>query len=148
MEKSVSFAEIIALAVKGEEDAITFYEKVAEIVIKPELRDRCKALAKEEGYHRDMLLKLHSKMVSGDEALPKISGNADTAEGGFPIALNDVESMLQFAIAREEEAEEFYKKAAAKAEGFAQGVFNRLAEIENGHAQTLQIELDALREEA
>jgi rubrerythrin len=144
MKEDMSPAEIIALAVKGEEDAIAYYKKVAEVMTRLELSEKCLALAKEEAGHRDMLLQLYRKMVGPDEKLPDIPVDADTAEGGFPIALNDIGSVIEYAVAREEEAEDFYRKAAERIEDeSAKRLFNQLADIERAHAQMFRAEKEA-----
>jgi rubrerythrin len=144
MKKNLSMAEIIALAIRGEEDAITYYKKVSNAMARPDLREKCLTLAKEEERHRDMLLQLYRRMTGGEEELPDIPAETGTAEGGLPVALNDIESVLEYAVAREEEAEDFYRKAAERTEDEeAKKLFNQLADIENGHAQMFRAEKEA-----
>lgn len=146
MEKDLTSVEVIGLAVKSEEDAAEFYEKVAKIVKNDLVRAKYESLAKEELGHRQILVNLYKRLTGEDKAPPKVSGNAKTAEAGFPIALNVMEDVLKFAIAREQEARSFYEKAAAKTNDLTgKRTFEYLADIERGHEISLKTELDAYR---
>ncbi len=146
MNTDYTAIEAIGLAIKGEEDAIEFYQKVSDLVKNELVRAKYISLAKEELGHRILLVNLYKKMTGEKNEPPKIYSNIPTAEMGFPIALENLEDILNFAIAREQEAQAFYKKAASKTTDISgKRTFEYLADIERGHELMLKAELDAYK---
>lgn len=146
MEKDLTAVEVIGLAIRSEEDAAEFYAKVAKLVKNDLVRAKYESLAKEELSHRQILVNLYKRLTGEEKAPPKIPGSPKTAEGGFPIALEAMEDILNFAIAREQEAQSFYRKAAVQTtDPTGKRTFEYLADIELGHETSLKVELDAYR---
>lgn len=146
MEKNLTSVEAVGLAIRSEEDAAEFYNKVAKLVKNDLVRAKYESLAKEEVGHRLILVNLYKRMTGENTAPPPIPGRPSTAEGGFPMALEAMEDILNFAIAREQEAQVFYKKAAtATADISGKRTFEYLADIERGHELSLKAELDAYK---
>lgn len=142
MEELTS-VEIIAIAIRSEEDAADFYGRVSKMVKNDLVKSKYESLAREEVGHRHMLISLYKKMTGGVNP-PKFTQSPTTAEGGIPIAMDNLEDMLKFAIARENEAEKVYGGAAKKCrERETQRIFQYLSGIERGHANALELELEA-----
>jgi len=146
MQRDKDMADILACAIKAEEDAVSFYEKLEQIAKRESVKGKCRDLAHDERGHRDILLKISSKLIGEGQGLPSVSPERKTAEEGFPVALNDLRSLMLFAIAREEEAERFYVEAADKTDDEEiKNVLLQLASIEKGHAILLEEELKHIR---
>ena len=142
MMKDLTSVEIIGLAIKSEDDAAEFYGAVAKTVKNDLVREKYESLAREEIGHKHVLTELYKKMT-GEMTVPKIKGNYATAEYGHPISMDNMEELLQFAIARENEAEAYYMNAAKQAiDNNGKRILEYLASIERGHANMLEIELE------
>ncbi len=142
MEKDLTSIEVIGLAIKSEDDAAKFYAAVAKTIKNDLIREKYESLVREEVGHKHMLTGLYKKMT-GESSPPKIDGDPETAEYGHPISMDDMEDLLRFAIAREKEAEVYYKNASGQVEdNNVKRTLEYLASIERGHATMLEIELE------
>jgi rubrerythrin len=147
MMKNLTSVEIIGLAIKGEDDAAEFYGSIARVVKNELVREKYESLAREEIGHKHILTELYKKMT-GEVSVPKITGDFKTAEYGHPVSVNELEELLQFAIARENEAEAYYMDAAKQAgDNNGKRILEYLASIEHGHATMLEIELENYRKD-
>ncbi|MFH1652858.1 MAG: ferritin family protein [Pseudomonadota bacterium] len=139
-----SAEEIIKLAIRGEEDAAAFYHKVSKMIKNDLVRARYESLAREEEQHRHILISLYHRLTGKveDPILPE--GDFETAEGGFPVALDSIEDALKFAIERESQAAEFYRKLAERTDDHdGKKILDYLADIERSHKNMLESELEA-----
>ncbi|OGQ48846.1 MAG: hypothetical protein A3I09_03900 [Deltaproteobacteria bacterium RIFCSPLOWO2_02_FULL_47_10] len=145
MEKELTLIEIIGLAIRSEEDAALFYGRVAKLIKNDIGRAKYKSLAKEEGRHRKLLVGLYCRITGENRPPVKIAGRPVTAEGGFPVIVTSIEDSIRLAIAREEEAEAFYKNGAKKAvdDDTSFKILRYLADMEHGHSLLLKAELEA-----
>ena len=144
MKDNLTPVEIIGLAIRSEEEASAFYGHISKLVKNELVRSKYESLAREEGRHREMLVALYRKMTGEKGAPPKIPGDPATAEGGFPVENASIEDLLNFAIAREQEARRFYTKAAERTNDHtSKRMLEYLADIERGHETMLKSELDA-----
>lgn len=143
MDKDLTTLEVIGVAIRSEEDAGAFYKKIAGAIHNELVKAKYEGLAHEEMKHRAILLGLYHKLT-GEKKPPEIPGKPLTAEGGFPISINDMEGALRFAIAREQEANLFYKKAAENADDrSAADLLAYLSDLEKGHELMLTKELES-----
>ena len=143
MEADLTTVEVLGLAIRSEEEAAAFYGRVARMIKNDLVRFKYESLAKEESRHREMLVGLYRR-VTGDKEAPRIPGTPETAEGGFPVPTKSLEDLLRFAIAREQEAQEFYRRAAKRSSDHAaRRMLEYLADIEHGHELMLQAEFSA-----
>ena len=143
MKTDLTTIEALGLAIRSEEEAAEFYNRVAKMVKNDMVRAKYEALAQEESRHREMLLGLYRR-ATGEEKAPVIPGSPETAEGGFPIPKASMEDLLRLAIVREQEAQEFYRRAAERtSDQTAQRMLQYLADIERGHELMLNAELEA-----
>lgn len=145
MKIELTLVEVIGLAIRSEEDAAHFYGEVVKVIKNESVRVKYESLAREEIGHRHMLVELYKKMTGSPSAPPRIPGSPKTAEGGMPpFAVEALEDLLRLAIRREQEAGEFYRRAAVQSpEDNARRTFDHLAEIEHGHEILLKSELDS-----
>jgi len=146
MDRKLTSLEVIGMAIRSEEDAAKFYAHIADMINNELVRDKYRNLAKEEVNHRKMLIDLYKKMSGQREAPPKIPGEPKTAEGGaIPDQMShSVEDLLKLAVAREREAKQFYRKAAAEATDLSgKRILAYLVHVEKGHEMMLKSELEA-----
>lgn len=144
MKEDLTLLEIVGLAIRSEEDAAEFYGGISKIIRNDLVRTKYEGLAREEVGHRHMLVELYKKM-SGEETPPRVPGHPATAEGGrTPFVADSLEELLRHAIDREVAANDFYRKAAARAvDQGGQRTLEYLADIERGHELLLRTELGA-----
>lgn len=142
MGHDLTTVEIIGLAIRSEEDAAKFYGELSKKIQNAVVRAKYESLAREEESHRHMLLLLYKKMT-GEQNPPRIPGSPALAEGrGVPVMTESLKEILQYAIAREHEACEFYRGLVSKmSEPASKRTIEYLADIEQGHEQLLKSEL-------
>lgn len=147
MDENLTPIEVIGIAIKSEEDAAGFYNKVAKLVKNELVRAKYESLAKEEASHRQILLNLYKKMTGEHSAPPRPPAKTSTAESGFPImAVESLEDVLEFAVAREQEAAAFYSKSAKQIMDVnTKQTLEYLADIERGHETMLRAEIEAYK---
>lgn len=145
MKEGLTVLEVIGLAIRSEEEAADFYGHMAGRIKNELVRTKYESLAKEEIDHRHMLVELYKKMTGENSAPPKIPGKPKAAEGKKEgVASESFEKLLKIAIKREQEANDFYRKAAAHAiDTNAKRTFEYLADIEQGHELLLKREYDS-----
>ncbi len=145
MKEDLTLLEVIGLAIRSEEDAAEFYGSISKVIGNELVRAKYEALAKEEVGHRHMLVELYKKMSGESKAPPPIPGSPSTAEGGMPrFSADSIEELLKHAIGREVDANDFYRRAAARAiDTNSRRTLEYLADIEHGHELMLRSELDA-----
>ncbi|HPQ81163.1 MAG TPA: ferritin family protein [bacterium] len=145
MKDDLTLLEVIGLAIRSEEDAAEFYGSISKVINNELVRAKYEALAKEEVGHRQMLVDLYKRMSGEKGAPPRIPGSPATAEGGKPpFEADALEDLLSHAISREVEANDFYRKAAARAiDNNSRRTLEYLADIEHGHELMLRSELEA-----
>ncbi|MFA4875435.1 MAG: ferritin family protein [bacterium] len=144
MDRELTVVEIIGLGIRSEEDASKFYGSLSKKIQNELVRAKYEGLAREEEQHRRMLVGLYQKMT-GEKNPPVIPGNPATAEGGgAPLISESIEELLQYAIEREREACEFYRRLAPKmSEPTSRRTIEYLADIERGHEGLIRSELEA-----
>jgi rubrerythrin len=145
MDEGLTVIEIIGLGIRSEDDAAAFYGELAGKIRNGLVRSKYEALSREEAGHGQMLRGLYRRFA-GEEA-PHIPGSPAVAEGrGAEIFSRDFEEVLNYAVAREQEAQAFYRGLAKKlAEANARRTVEYLADIERGHELMLKEELEAYR---
>jgi len=146
MDNELTSLEILAIAIRSEEEAARFYGHMAGRIGNELVKTRFRHLAEEEAGHRKMLSALYKRLTGSEEAPPRVTGDLPLAEG--EAAADDdarsIEDLLRLAVRREESAKEFYRQAAEKAtDPSGERMLHYLADVELGHAQLLRRELDA-----
>lgn len=145
MKKELSLVEILGLAIRSEEDAMSFYGKVVSLIKNDIVRTKYLSLAEEEGRHRKLLASLYCR-VTGERMPPKrIQGRPMTAEGGVSFRVSTLDDAIGLAIEREASAEKFYRDSAKaiKEDEAAKNILSYLADMEHGHFLMLKAELKA-----
>jgi len=151
MEENV-FAEELAEAIRGEEEAARFYAEAAAKTSDPSGAAMFRELAAFERHHREHLEALRGSLArqGGWVAYPPREFPAVPPEGGKAPRLPEGERAdaafaLRTALAAEERAEARYRELAGKApSGEGRKMFHRLAEEEAMHRRLLDDQLFAL----
>lgn len=146
MDPRLTSLEVIGMAIRSEEDAAEFYGHISKIIDNDLVREKYRQLAKEEGNHRKMLVKLYERMSGIPERPPRIPGTPTTAESGTvpPEIADSLEALLGLAIEREQKAKDFYSKAAEQATDLSgRNILLYLSDVEHGHALMLKRELES-----
>jgi len=139
--------EAVGLGIRSEEEASRFYGQIARRIKNPLVRGRYEDLSREEVRHRSLLLELYKRMTGEEYAPPTIPGEPEVAEVASPPGeTEDLESLLDLAIQREEQAAVFYDRAAGQArDQSGRQALGYLAEMERHHAALLKTELETYR---
>ncbi|MBC7250070.1 MAG: ferritin family protein [Anaerolineae bacterium] len=144
IEPNLTFLEILGLAIKSEVNAFQVYERLAQRVQNPALRDKLLFLKGEEEKHRTILEAMHAQNfpevqleLPPRSPLPRVE-----------IALHEdtpVLELLDIALEWEKLSEEFYADFARRAQDAkGKAILQYLSEMESGHYHLLKAERDLL----
>ena len=144
MTTDMKAPDILAVAVRAEMDAADVYNHLRGRVKNEVLIQKLKFLADEEVRHKAILERLFAdKFPARKLAVP-----AAPARAARPVPLDESSSVLdlfKLAMAKEKEAEEFYKASKAAVEDPAgRKVLDYLARVERSHFYMLKSEIDLL----
>ena len=138
----LTIIEVLGLAIVQEIDAHKRYQLLSQRVTNPVVKEKFNSLASEEKSHRVLLFGMLQK-YTGEEK-PPLPKNAprDNIDADMDRPVHEI---IELAIGKEREAEEFYQQAAERAQDpSGRQILEYLAKFEAGHARSLQLELDAL----
>lgn len=138
----LTIIEVLGQAVRQEIEAYKRYELFASRVKNPLVREKFYSLANEEKAHRELLYNMLQKYTGEDKPpLPKEAPRKSSIDDS-KLSLPEV---LQIAIKKEQEAQQFYTEAAKLAtDPSGKRVLEYLAGFERGHERLLQTEYDAV----
>lgn len=130
---------LIAEAMQREVGAYAFFRHCAGLARQPQTEALFGRLAHDEAWHWELLAQEHQRL-SGQR--PGFSPGAFEEAGAKPVsAATDLASALRIALAREQEAEDLYRRAAEEVvDPTARELLLRLAGFERGHVETIQAE--------
>ncbi len=142
-----SFKELMAYSIEAEKEARKFYSDFADAAIGTLVKERFKALAKDEKIHKNELLKRYEKRygtrdyeVPDTDKLPPHETAYD-----FTNAKNAIDS-LEKGIKNEENARMIYMYMSERFDDYA-SFFRYLALMEKGHYESLSEELALMQGE-
>ena len=136
--------QILGIAVRSEEDAVSFYTGLAAKVRNIGLHEKLKFMSAEEERHRLLLTRIHGQRFPGrpieapeSSRMPPIA-----AEIGANASVPD---LFKAALRAEELSEAFYNEAMEKAddEG-SRRMLGYLSRVERSHQAMLRSEIDLL----
>ena len=132
--------DLIAKAVKKEEEANKLYTEAAAKAKHAEVKKLFTELAEQELEHKKILLDMDMDQL--EKNTPQKISDPKLTQIVEPTSLSDeftLQEAILFAIKREEEAYNFYKEFAALAEDEKlKNVFENLASMEMGHKTSLE----------
>jgi rubrerythrin len=136
--------DIMAVAVRAEMDAADIYTHLRGRVKNEVLIQKLKFLADEEIRHKAILERLFADKFPGR----KLAVPAKSARPAKAVPLDETSSILdlfKLAMAKEKEAEEFYKSSKASIEDAAgRKILDYLSRVERSHYYMLKSEIDLL----
>jgi len=149
--------EAIDTAIHYESRVRDVYAQAAAGVTSPAAKRAMEFMAREEGYHKDYLEAQKKKWTqegvldyqslktwapspeSIEKEVSKLKGHM-----GERASSRELE-MLKRALEVEKETSAFYRKLVDQMEGDAKKLFARFLEVEEGHLNLVQAEIDALQ---
>ena len=151
---------ILDEAIELEEKGRAFYEKAADWVEDPSVKETFRFLAREETKHRKAIQRQYKALTeegrwSPDSDLEPASASFDIEEPIFPDAQKAIEEKfgprtgeqeaIWFAIEVEQKAYELYQRGARKAsDPLAKEIFQHLAQAERMHFELLMANAEVL----
>ncbi len=146
----------LALAVEAEKQSIGRYLELAWQTIDTAGRQMFIRLATDEYHHMRLLERLGPELCAGaacapaavpgsaiERLVPRLSDRTIRIQG--KAGQNQL-SALEAALASENSARDFYHQQAASGPEPTRALFERLADIEQAHADLLQAEIDNITE--
>lgn len=146
--------EIFTTALKHEEKIRDLYKSADSIVDDERGKAIFRALAEDEQSHVDFLNYSLEKLRANDTidasrlqtvipALDQIDTSIEKMKFKIPeVMLGDIKIVLSSALKLENETSAFYRDARDKTEGAIREILDKFLEIEERHAEVVQIELD------
>lgn len=143
--EDLTTVEILAIAVRTEKDAATFYNNLASQIKNPIVKRKIERLALEEIEHDKTLTAEYMRMTDGEQPIVP-EGFSSGIQKELDKALS-AEQLIEMAMGYEKSAHEFYKEAAARSEDpRGRQVLEYLSRFEADHYRALETELRQLRE--
>ena len=142
LDRSLTAIEVLGLAIAQEVQAHKRYKLFAQRVNNPLVKEKFISLANEEKAHREMLYKMLQK-YSGEEK-PPLPKNAPRLNEDEELNLS-LPEILELAIKKEQEAQQFYMEAADIAKDpTGKHLLQYLSKFEEGHERALKAEYDSV----
>ncbi|MEK7448466.1 MAG: ferritin family protein [Planctomycetota bacterium] len=136
--------EILGIAIRAEQAAAGYYQKIIRLVPFPSLRDKLKFLVNEEKRHQRILTTLYRQKFPEVQLIkPRISTTPEPIIP--PKGKISVSVLLKYAMKAEQAAEKFYLRFSRQIND-TQGwlLLTYLAKVENSHYYLLKNELDLI----
>lgn len=136
--------EILAVAVRSEIDAAAIYRGLRDRVKNEVLRQKLQFLADEETRHKAILERLFADKFP-DEALQIPAESPRLAKAAAVGETTSVLDLFKLAMAKEKEAEEYYKESKAGiTDPGGRKILDYLARVERSHYFMLKSEIELL----
>ena len=142
LTEGLTLVEVLGLAVAQEVEAYKRYQLFALRVQNPLVKEKFRSLAREERAHRKLIYEVLQRVTG--ETKPPLPKKAPRLNREVEIN-RPLHEILQIAIRKEQEAQQFYREAAGRAKDpTGRRMLEYLAEFERGHERALQAEFDAV----
>ncbi len=140
--------DVLRRAIKGEEDGLYFYGKLAENATNKEAKQKLEGLRDDEVRHKATLIALFEKHVGGEVGeLPEkgINALAEVFRKGHLFERKTEMEFITIAIEAELAATKYYQEERDLVDDPTfKEIFDKLADEEHHHYELLQAEKDAL----
>jgi rubrerythrin len=141
-------AEVLKVAIKGEEDGYYFYNRLAEKAVNKEAQKKLENLRDDENRHRETLIGMFKKYVGGEVGELPAKGLTALAEVFRKGQLSERKTEMEFlslAIEAELAATRYYQQQKDLIDDeFFRDIFDELAGEEHRHYELLMAEKEAL----
>lgn len=137
-------ADVYPVAIRAEIDAAEIYRGLRDIVRNEALREKLNFLAREEDRHKAILERLFKDHFPGRNLIVPASGRKPKKAVPVDEAAS-VLDLFKLAMAKEKEAEDYYRGAKTAAEDAqVRRILDYLARTERSHYFMLRSEIDLL----
>ncbi|UCG62869.1 MAG: ferritin family protein [Candidatus Zixiibacteriota bacterium] len=147
-EQKKRVAEVLRMAIKGEQDGYFFYNLLAEKTTNKEARRKLKSLRDDERRHKATLLEMYDKHVGGEVGELPAKGITALAEVFRKGHLEEHKTEMDFinlAIEAELAATRYYQQERDLVDDVIfRDIFDQLAGEEHNHYELLMAEKEAL----
>jgi rubrerythrin len=147
-EQNQEVADILRMAIKGEEDGFFFYDLLSKKATNNDAKRKLENLRDDESRHKETLVGIFHKYVGDEigELPPKgINALAEVFRRGHLEERKTEMEFLNLAIEAEIAATKYYQEQRELIKDATfQEIFDKLADEENGHYQLLMAEKEAL----
>jgi rubrerythrin len=143
---TTSVKELLAYAIRSEMDSNKAYSDLADRVSNPLLKEKFQWLAFEENKHKQMLIKIHEALFSGQTIQIPDEPSEELLKRIEVKPSSSLLDILYQAMDSEKSAEEFYARLAERMEPTQKRLLLYLSKVEYSHYVMLKSEYDAVQD--
>jgi len=147
-ESTKKVAEVLKVAIKGEEDGYFFYNLLSQKATNNDAKLKLQGLRDDESRHKKTLLEMYDRYVGGELGELPAKGLTALAEVFRKGQLEERKTEMEFinlAIEAELAATEYYQRQKELVDDpLFRNIFDQLAEEEHRHYELLMAEKEAL----
>lgn len=147
-EAKEKVAEVLKMAIKGEQDGYYFYNLLSEKADNKDAKLKLQGLRDDEGRHQETLIQMYKKHVGGEVGELPAKGLTALAEVFRKGQIGERKTEMEFinlAIEAELAATRYYQQERDLIDDpLFRDIFDQLADEEHGHYELLMAEKEAL----
>ncbi|MDH4217740.1 MAG: ferritin family protein [Candidatus Aminicenantes bacterium] len=143
---TTSVKDLLAYAIRSEMDSNKAYKDLADRVSNPLLKEKFHWLAFEENKHKQVLIRLHEALFSGQTIQIPDKPSEELLKRIEITPTSSLVDLLFQAMESEKSAEEFYARLAERMENAQKRLLQYLSKVEHSHYVMLKSEYDAVQD--
>jgi len=143
---TTSVKDLLAYAIRSEIDSNKAYNDLADRVTNPLLKEKFQWLAFEENKHKQVLIRLHEALFSGQTIQIPDKSSEELLKRIDITPTSSLVDLLFQAMESEKSAEEFYARLAERMENTQKRLLQYLSKVEHSHYVMLKSEYDAVQD--
>jgi len=143
---TTSVKDLLAYAIRSEMDSNKAYKDLADRVSNPLLKEKFHWLAFEENKHKQVLIRLHEALFSGQTIQIPDKPSEELLKRIEITPTSSLVDLLFQAMESEKSAEEFYARLAERMENVQKRLLQYLSKVEHSHHVMLKSEYDAVQD--
>ncbi len=143
---TTSVKDLLAYAIRSEMDSNKAYKDLADRVSNPLLKEKFQWLAFEENKHKQVLIRLHEALFSGQTIQIPDKPSAELLKRIDITPTSSLLDILFQAMESEKSAEVFYARLAERMEKTHKRLLQYLSNVEHSHYVMLKSEYDAVQD--
>jgi rubrerythrin len=143
---TTSLKDLLAYAIRSEMDSNKAYSDLVDRVSNPLLKEKFQWLAFEENKHKQVLIKLHEALFSGQTIQIPDKPSEELLKRIEIRPSSSLLDILYQAMESEKSAEEFYARLSDRMEKTQKRLLLYLSKVEHSHYVMLKSEYDAVQD--
>jgi rubrerythrin len=143
---TTSVKDLLAYAIRSEMDSNKAYKDLADRVSNPLLKEKFQWLAFEENKHKQVLIRLHEALFSGQTIQIPDKPSTELLKRIDITPTSSLLDILFQAMESEKSAEVFYARLAERMEKTHKRLLQYLSKVEHSHYVMLKSEYDAVQD--